>query len=240
MNPARVKRPELYRRGFISPLIIAIVVLVIGAGGILGYFKFLPSSSNHSDPESYSRPSPLYGSEEDCERTGNKCYKECLLTNVETEACSLYEWRPLFSTSDEGDEIAKWKTVRTSVIKATLKLPPNWSVEEQEGGDVGYGNYGIVNTSITIINPSGQHLFSLTKNFFGGFGGPYKLLKERKILIDNTEANETYFDLERQTQVHITFKRNDDAYILIANWDNENKEAEKLLDNIVSTFKFLD
>lgn len=153
--------------------------------------------------------------------------------------------------SDENvhtdNETANWKTHTASVANVSFKLPPSWKVEEQPRGNP--QTPGFMQQSIAL---KGENNFGITyfENYFGGFAGT-KTLYAKNVEIGGIKTTKDYLiGLDEQTdqsstpvQLIINLDPNVDfpnGRFLIASFEKETfEEEDKILDQILSTFKFL-
>lgn len=135
-----------------------------------------------------------------------------------------------------GDPAANWKTYTGKVLSIKFQVPKDWEVSEQEGGYLNYGDYGKINTTITAKDP--KRSFSIIKNFFGGFAG-LDLIEERGIYVGSEKAKASYLrESSGYSQIQIRFTDSYKNYLIIYGYGKTDSEADKIFNQILSTFQF--
>ena len=198
---------------------VIIGVVLLGTGfGI--YFLTQSKSEPTNEPNQVSTPSAQQATPSAKETT--QAEKESQKTN-ETQS---------------KEETDNWKTYTGKYIKVTLKYPPNWEVNEVDGADTGEGKE---NTKISLNEAATDRNLSITENFLGGFAGLTQT-SEKNITVGGVQTKKTYFvnEDETDTQMHIQFSKNGKDYYIIGSWDAEDAGADEIVDQILTTLKFLE
>ncbi len=213
MKPARVYTE--FRSGFAQIIIVAVIALVIGAVAVFGYQKYIqkPTLAPTQSPSNSDK-----------------------ITNQNSPS------------PDTSDETANWKTYNAKVAKVSFKLPLGWSVIEREGAVY---NGEKANRDV-ILKGENDFGITYTENFFGGFAGT-KVIDNltKEVEIDGIKVRKEYLKdfpaVEGQAidlsgspdEMHIEMHRGNSANFFIASFKKETfAEEDKILDQILSTFKF--
>lgn len=136
------------------------------------------------------------------------------------------------------EETDNWKTYTGKYIKVSFKYPPTWTVSETDGLDTGEGK---VNTKIIVNESANSRGLSIIEDFLGGFAGLTQT-SEKNITVGGVQTKKTYFVNEDETdmQMHIQFSKNGKDYYIIGSWDAEDAGADEIVDQILTTLKFLE
>ena len=134
------------------------------------------------------------------------------------------------------DPTANWKTYTGVNIKISFKVPVGWLVQERDG-DIYDGKK--INTTINIYDPKNKMSLSIVENFRGSPGGVNQV-RVNDIEIGGVKtkkyysAEDTGVDTE-PIQFQIPLDTNGKEYFIVA--DIRDNEADKIFDQILSTFK---
>lgn len=154
------------------------------------------------------------------------------------------------TNSVEGEVQRGWKIVSSNLIGVKFNVPETWVVKEVDG----FIHEGTkVNTYVQSSASIGS--ISVTKNFFGGFGGYYPIDSlTKEVTIDGYKTFKNYFkeyDYTKSSEEQVntpeipvfftaSFTHSDGSkYLITGGWlDKDYPEFDKLSDEILSTIDF--
>ncbi|MDO8487204.1 MAG: hypothetical protein Q7S45_02850 [Candidatus Curtissbacteria bacterium] len=143
----------------------------------------------------------------------------------------------------QQDETTNWKTYTSQVTQVELKLPQDWT-ERQEG------------KTLFLKDKKSTSEITIVKDFEGGFGSNLEEARDpREITIGGQKATIYYYHSadnfavllgESGTPVvdrenifsNIFIERGQGNYLILGMWKATDQDAEILLNQILSTFKF--
>ena len=151
------------------------------------------------------------------------------------------------------DGTTDWQSYEGKLIKVQFKVPPSWEIEEKDGS-IFEGKK--VNTMIITRNPAKSRGFTITENPSGGFAGLYEIESlEEEVVVDGTKTSKIYFKFgewwlvkdpseipDQPITMWITIMDvNGNNYRISGSWEADDyEETDKIIDQILSTFKFIE
>ncbi len=166
-----------------------------------------------------------------------------LLLSKKTDSVSTPSPSETTSNNVKMDPTADWKTYDNTTLKIQLKHPNDWTVKGFAGDQENFDKTENTFSRFTIKSPDDLISFTITNSVFEGSLDP--CMSEQKpasteSLDGNIFARSTYTSKCPETDVKfISLSSTDKNMSLTFNYSNANQvEAEKIFNQILSTFKF--
>ncbi len=183
--------------------------------------------------------------------------KESTPTTTKTSTSSANP-APQTSPPATKDETADWKTYEGKLVNLSLKYPSNWTVSEDDKGvyvgeykeGTGYISQSNQEPEIILQDSANNRILKVIRR--GSFIGSYSEPKEVDVIVSGISSKKSYWILINlsengskpttsvPTYSTIQLSVNGTSFLIYGEWKEKDTEADKILDQIVSTFKFLD
>lgn len=157
----------------------------------------------------------------------------------------------------EKDETADWKTYQGKLINLSLKYPSNWTVGEDNKGvylgeykeETGYIGRSNQEPEIILQDSANNRILKVSRR--GDFIGSYSKPKEVDVIVSGISSKKSYWilmnlsengskpDTSVPTYSTILLSVNGTKFLIYGEWKEKDTEADKIFDQILSTFKFL-